>query len=93
MTLPVDKSISNVKVVESIRQWTLNYTSLELNSNKCYVIEIVKDANDKLYLYSNYGRVGGTIIKEYRVCSDLHQAEMEAEKIVKSKIKKGYNNH
>jgi poly [ADP-ribose] polymerase len=41
-------------------------------------------------LYTNYGRVGGTAAKEYRVCNGKFDAESEAEKIIKSKIKKGY---
>src|SRR5271167_4208032 len=89
MSLPVIKNLQ-VNIVDSIKQWTLNYTDLESNSNKFYSIEIVKGSDNNLYLFTNYGRVGGTAAKEYRSCIDQHQAETEANKIVKSKIKKGY---
>ena len=89
MALPVIKDLQ-VNVVDSIKQWTLNYTDLELNSNKFYSLEIVKCSDHKVYLYTNYGRVGGTAAKEYRACIDQYQAEEEALKIIKSKVKKGY---
>jgi len=89
MSLPVVKNI-NVSIVESIKQWTLNYTDLELNSNKFYSMEIVKGSDNKIYLFTSYGRVGGTPAKEYRICTSQSQAEVEAEKIIKSKNKKGY---
>lgn len=89
MALPVIKDLK-VNIIDSIKQWTLNYTDLEANSNKFYSLEIVKGADNKLYLYTQYGRVGGTAAKEYRVCTDQYQAEVEAEKIIKSKNKKGY---
>src|SRR5208337_72990 len=84
MSLPVIKNL-NVNIVDSLKRWTLNYTSLEDNSNKFYSLEIVKGSDNKVYLYTSYGRVGGTAAKEYRACTDQYQAETEAEKIVKSK--------
>ncbi len=90
MTLPVDKSITNVNVVESVKRWTLNFTDIVLNNNKFYNLEIVKDNTGKLYLYTVYGRVGANGAKEYRVCSSQSQAETEAASIIKSKTKKGY---
>ena len=89
MPLPVIKDLK-VSIIDSIKQWTLNYTDLELNSNKFYSLEIVKGSDNKIYLYTQYGRVGRTAAKEYRACIDRHQAEVEAEKIIKSKNKKGY---
>lgn len=79
-----------INIVNSIKQWTLNFTDLESNSNKFYSIEIIEASDNKIYLYTQYGRTGGTVAKEYRACSDLLQAEVEGEKIIKSKIKKGY---
>jgi poly [ADP-ribose] polymerase 2/3/4 len=80
----------SISVVESIKQWTLNYTDITENSNKFYSIELVKASDNKIYLYTQYGRTGGTKSKEYRLCSDQSDAEIEANKIVKSKVKKGY---
>jgi len=90
MTLPVDKSITNVNVVESLQRWTLNFTDIVNNNNKFYNLEIVKDSKGQLYLYTVYGRVGASGAKEYRVCDSQAQAEKEALSIIKSKTKKGY---
>jgi poly [ADP-ribose] polymerase len=84
-----EADMGNVKVEESIKQWTLNYTDITLNSNKFYSLEVVK-TNKGYFLYTQYGRVGGTKAKEYRQCSDQSDAEAEANKIVKAKTKKGY---
>ncbi len=93
MTLQVikDQSIINkINIVESIKRWTLNYTDIVSNNNKYYNCELVKDSNNKFWLYTSYGRVGANGVKEYRMCNDQYHAESEAEKIIKSKIKKGY---
>jgi len=90
MTLPVDKNITNVNVVESVQRWTLNFTDIVNNNNKFYNLEIVKDGKGQLYLYTVYGRVGASGAKEYRVCDSQAQAEKEALSIIKSKTKKGY---
>ena len=84
-----EADMGSVKVEESIKQWTLNYTDIILNSNKFYSLEVVK-TNKGYFLYTQYGRVGGTKVKEYRQCSDQADAESEATKIVKAKTKKGY---
>src|ERR1019366_7415700 len=90
MTLPVDKRITNVNVVESLQRWTLNFTDIVNNNNKFYNLEILKDDKGKMYLYTVYGRVGAGGAKEYRVCESQTQAEKEAQGIIKSKTKKGY---
>lgn len=84
-----EADMSNIKVEESIKQWTLNYTDIIANSNKFYSLEVVK-TNKGFFLYTQYGRVGGTKAKEYRSCSDQSDAESEASKIIKAKTKKGY---
>ena len=89
MTLPVIKDLQ-VNVVESLKRWTLNFTDIVANNNKFYNAEIVKADNGKIYLYTVYGRVGASGAKEYRACQDQHHAEIEGEKIIKSKTKKGY---
>lgn len=86
-----DQSIINkINVVESIKRWTLNFTDVINNNNKYYNMEIVKSADNKFYLFTQYGRVGGTAAKEYRSCDDQFHAEKEGDKIIKSKLKKGY---
>lgn len=89
MPIPILKDLK-VNIVDSVKQWTLNYTDLEQNSNKTYSLEIVKCSDGKLYLYSQWGRTGGNLTKEFRAVNDLSHAENEGEKIVKSKVKKGY---
>lgn len=84
-----ESDMSNTKIEDSIKRWTLNFTDITTNSNKFYNLEIVR-TNRGIYLYTQYGRVGGTKMKEYRCCSDQAEAEIEANKIIKSKIKKGY---
>ena len=93
MSLPVIKDqsvIDKIKVVESVKRWTLNFTDIVNNNNKFYNLEVVKSSDGKFYLYTVYGRVGASGAKEYRACSDSYQAEKEAESIIKSKNKKGY---
>ena len=93
MSLQVIKDqsvIDKIKVVESVKRWTLNFTDVINNNNKYYNMEVVKSDGNKFYLFTQYGRVGGTAAKEYRSCDSQVQAESEGEKIVKSKLKKGY---
>lgn len=84
-----EADMGDVKIEDSLKRWTLNYTDIIANSNKFYNLEIVK-TNKGIFLYTQYGRTGGTKSKEYRLCSDQSDAEVEANKIVKSKVKKGY---
>lgn len=84
-----EKDIKGIVVKESIKMWTLNYTDIVKNSNKFYNLEIL-NTNNGIVLYTVYGRVGVNGVKEYRVYADASTAEKEAEKIIKSKIKKGY---
>jgi predicted DNA-binding WGR domain protein len=83
---------SEVKVVvkDVIKRYTLNFTDIVNNNNKYYNLEIQEATDGKFYIYTQYGRVGGTAAKEYRACSSRFDAESEAEKIIKSKTKKGY---
>ncbi len=93
MALPVIKDqsvIDKIKVVESVKRWTLNFTDIVNNNNKFYNLEVVKSSDGKFYLYTVYGRVGASGAKEYRSCITQMEAEREAESIVKSKSKKGY---
>lgn len=93
MALKVIKGSEADKIVikDSLSRRTLNFTDIANNNNKCYSIEIIKAADDNFYLFTNYGRVGGSMCAEYRQCDDKAHAEQETEKIVKSKIKKGYS--
>lgn len=85
-----ENEMSGVSIIDSLKNFTLNYTDIVSNSNKFYNLEIVKASDNNVYLYTQYGRVGGTKAKEYRLCSDQSDAESEAAKIIKSKVKKGY---
>jgi poly [ADP-ribose] polymerase len=94
MTLQVIKDqsvINSINIVESVKRWTLNFTDIVHNNNKYYNLEVVKTDKGKFYLFTQYGRVGApNAAKEYRSCDSQTEAESEAEKIVKSKTKKGY---
>lgn len=85
------KIIDSIKVVESIKRWTLNQTNFDNNANKYYNLEIVKSDKDKFFLFTEYGRLGAkNPAREYRSCDSQTHAESEGEKIIKSKVKKGY---
>lgn len=53
MTLKVVKEsdMGNVKIENSIKRWTLNFTDILNNSNKFYNLEIVK-TNKGIFLYA-----------------------------------------
>jgi len=88
-TVIKESDFGSVKVIDSYKRFTLNFTDIVNNNNKFYNLEIL-ETDKGFVLYTNYGRVGGTAAKEYRVCSGQSDAEQEAAKIIKSKLKKGY---
>ena len=92
MAKPVirETEMGKVDVAASHKRYTLNFTDIELNNNKFYNLEILETKNKKFYLYTVYGRLGQSGAKEYRICSDIQDAEKEAAAIIKSKTKKGY---
>lgn len=92
MSKPVIKEadMGRVNIRESHKRWTLNFTDIINNNNKFYNLEIVETSDNKFYLYTVYGRVGASGAKEYRACSNMNDAESEAQKIIKAKNKKGY---
>jgi poly [ADP-ribose] polymerase len=69
---------------------TLNFTDIINNNNKYYNLEVQVSKSGESRIFTQYGRVGGTAAKEYRICTSASQAESEADKIVKAKTKKGY---
>ena len=78
-------------IVDSIKRTTLNYTDIVSNNNKYYSAEIVKASDDGFYIFTTYGRVAApNPAKEYRAFSSQNEAEKEFDKIIKSKVKKGY---
>lgn len=81
------KFSSNYDVTKRV---TLNFTDIVNNSNKYYNLEIQVEPSGKARIYTVYGRVGGTAAKEYRMCDNSSHAEIESDKIIKSKTKKGY---
>lgn len=92
MTLKTIKEseMGSVKIKDVFKKYALNFTDIGSNSNKFYLLELQESDNNEFYIYTSYGRTGGTQNKEYRICSSRDQAETEAEKIIKSKKKKGY---
>jgi poly [ADP-ribose] polymerase len=86
----IKESDISVTIAKSHKRWTLNFTDLMKNSNKFYNLELIEDSSGSIYIYTVYGRLGGTEIKEFRKYNSILHAEDEANKIIKSKIKKGY---
>lgn len=84
-----ENEIGSLKVANVTYRKTLNFTDIINNNNKYYNLE-VQDTDKGWYIYTIYGRVGGTSAKEYRACSSQSEAETESDKIIKSKTKKGY---
>ena len=72
------------------KRTTLNFTDVINNNNKYYNLEVQVAKTGEARIFTQYGRVGGTAAKEYRICDSQGQAESEADKIVKAKSKKGY---
>ncbi len=72
------------------KRTTLNFTDVINNNNKYYNLEVQVAKSGEARIFTQYGRVGGTAAKEYRVCDNQSHAESEADKIIKSKTKKGY---
>lgn len=85
-----ESEIGKLDILNCHKRYTLNYTDIINNNNKYYNLEVLETKDNSWYLFTQYGRVGGTAAKEYRACSSKSDAESEAEKIVKAKTKKGY---
>jgi poly [ADP-ribose] polymerase len=64
---------------------TLNFTDIVKNNNKFYNIELQIAPNGQARVHSEYGRVGGTTSKEYRVAADQNDAKIIFDKIIKDK--------
>ncbi len=91
MSKPVIKEGDiSVSIKDVFKRYTLNFTDILKNNNKFYSIELVESSDGKVWIYTSYGRVGSDGVKEYRACSSRADAELEAEKIIKAKTKKGY---
>lgn len=91
MSKPVIKeSEISISIKDVYKRYTLNFTDIINNNNKYYNLELIEATDGKHYLLTQYGRVGASGVKEYRLCSNKDDAEQEAIKIVKSKNKKGY---
>lgn len=73
-----------------VKRTTLNFTDIINNNNKYYNLEVQVAKSGESRIFTQYGRVGGTAAKEYRVTDSQSQAESESDKIIKSKTKKGY---
>jgi len=87
----IRESNASISIKDVFKRHTLNFTDIINNNNKFYNLELVEATDGKIFIYTKYGRVGSpNPASEYRACSSKSDAESEAEKIVKSKTKKGY---
>lgn len=73
-----------------VRKIALNFTDVCKNNNKYYSAEIQVAKSGEVRIFTDYGRVGGTPANDIRVCQSTAHAEKEFDKLIKSKIKKGY---
>jgi poly [ADP-ribose] polymerase len=73
-----------------LRKIALNFTDIGKNNNKYYSAEIQVAKSGEVRIFTDYGRVGGTPANDIRVCQSTAHAEKEFDKLIKSKIKKGY---
>lgn len=73
------------------KRTTLNFTDIGENNNKYYNLEVQVAKSGEARIFTQYGRVGApNAAKEYRVADSASHAELEADKIIKAKTKKGY---
>lgn len=75
---------------EVVKSTTLQMSDFANGNNKYYQLELHKDKQNRIRLYSRYGRTGKQGVEEERIADDQYQAESEFDKIVRSKSKKGY---
>lgn len=72
-----------------LKKHSLNFFDVVKNSNKFYTLEL--HCCDGYYkIFTDYGRLGVSSTKQERTTDSLYVAESEYEKILKSKLKKGY---
>lgn len=72
-----------------LRKKSLNYLDPKANSNKYYTIEL-HEGNGRYRIFTDYGRLGFRGTKQVRKTDNLSVAEYEFDRLVKSKIRKGY---
>lgn len=81
-----DTSFENYKILQ---KKTLNYLDPAANSNKYYTIEL-HEGNGKYRVFTDYGRLGSRGTKQVRETDSLFAAEAEFDRLVRSKLRKGY---
>lgn len=81
-----DRGFENYTVLQ---KKSLNYLDPIANSNKYYTIEL-HECNGRYRIFTDYGRLGASSTKQVRETDSLFAAETEFERILRSKIKKGY---
>lgn len=72
----------------TIRQDVLNKTDLMENNNKFFSIELQESYQGTFRVFTNYGRVGNTGVSDGRYYPDKDSAEIDYEKIIKTKLSK-----
>lgn len=81
-----DTGFENYKILQ---KKTLNYLDPAANSNKYYTIEL-HEGNGKYRVFTDYGRLGSRGTKQVRETDSLFAAEAEFDRLVRSKLRKGY---
>mgnify|MGYP000855920025 CR=1 FL=1 len=91
MGLPAKTYIGDMRFenYNVLQKKSLNFLDPIANSNKYYTIEL-HECNGYYRVFTDYGRLGVTSTKQVRETDNLFTAQMEFEKILKSKLKKGY---
>lgn len=81
-----DTGFENYTILE---KKSLNYLDARANSNKYYTIEL-HEANGRYRIFTDYGRLGRNGTKQVRETNYYQEAINEFDRILKSKLRKGY---
>lgn len=91
MATAIDATYCKFQKRNVLRKVVLNFASLRANSNKSYILEVHEGINPGEFgVYCEYGRLNSTPATKYRLFSSEYEANREFDKILKSKVKKGY---
>lgn len=91
MATAVSVRSDQFQVTKTLERVVLNFASLKDNSNKFYIMELQEGTGIAPYrIYTEYGRMGKNPRTEARFFQNSVQMKWEGDKLLNSKIKKGY---
>jgi predicted DNA-binding WGR domain protein len=75
---------------QTVKSVMLHFEDAATNSNKVYNMEVQVSENGQARVYTGYGRTGKSLNESFKDFETQALAEAEVEKVLKSKLKKGY---